>query len=88
MSGGRSKQFANLLPPLGIATRQSTDSFAVQDEDIRRRPKFIRDNALRGITVADVLNEVRCRAEFWNVDLNSYRADSARCIRLAAFTGA
>ncbi len=58
MSGGRSKQFANLLPPLGIATRQSTDSFAVQDEDIRKAAKFIRDNALRGITVADVLNEV------------------------------
>jgi LacI family transcriptional regulator len=58
MSGGNPKQEALLLPPLGIATRQSTDSFAVDDADIRKAAKFIRDNALRGITVVDVLKVI------------------------------
>ncbi len=58
MSGGKLKQEVSLLPPLGLATRQSTDSFAVDDVEIRKAAKFIRDNALKGITVADVLKEI------------------------------
>lgn len=49
---------AQLLPPLGIMTRQSTDVWAVDDEEIARAAKFIRDNAFKGITVADVLREI------------------------------
>jgi LacI family transcriptional regulator len=58
MHGGQPKQEKYLLPPLGIATRQSTDIFAVEDEDIRRTAKFIRDHACSGITVLDLLREI------------------------------
>ncbi len=58
ISGNRVNPDASLLPPLGIATRQSTDIFAVEDEDIRRAAKFIREHACSGITVLDVLKEI------------------------------
>ncbi len=49
---------AHLLPPLGIATRQSTDVLAVDDPDVAAAAKYIRDHAREGITVADVLKHV------------------------------
>ncbi len=58
MQGGSSNQESHLLPPLGIATRQSTDIYAVNDEDICLAAKFIRDHACAGITVVDILREI------------------------------
>ncbi len=58
MQGGKSSQESHLMRPLGIETRQSTDIFAVHDEDVRAAAKFIRDNACNGITVVDVLREI------------------------------
>ena len=49
---------AHLLPPLGIATRQSTDVLAVDDPEVAAAAKYIRDHARDGITVADVLKHV------------------------------
>jgi LacI family transcriptional regulator len=58
MQGGESNQESHLMRPLGIETRQSTDIYAVSDEDIRAAAKFIRDHACNGITVVDILREI------------------------------
>lgn len=43
------------IAPVGIATRQSSDILAVADPKIASALRFIRENALRGIRVSDVL---------------------------------
>jgi LacI family transcriptional regulator len=58
MTSGSPNQESYLLPPLGIATRQSTDIFAVNDEDVCLAAKFIRDHACSGITVVDILRQI------------------------------
>ncbi|HEX6985155.1 MAG TPA: DNA-binding transcriptional regulator, partial [Planctomycetaceae bacterium] len=47
-----------LVPPLGVATRQSTDVLAIEDRDIAQAVRFIREHACDGITVGDVLRIV------------------------------
>lgn len=47
-----------LIPPTGIAERQSSDAYAVGDEDVVAALRFIRDHACEGITVADILRAV------------------------------
>jgi LacI family transcriptional regulator len=49
---------ATLIPPIGIAERQSTDAYALDDPDIVAAMRFIREHACEGITVADVLRVV------------------------------
>lgn len=58
MSGGTPGCESHFLAPLGISTRQSTDIFAVEDPEIRRAAKLIREQACTGISVIDVLREV------------------------------
>jgi LacI family transcriptional regulator len=56
MSGGkRIKQGAKLIPPRKIVTRQSTDVFAMEDQDIAAVLRFIHEQACSGIRVDDVL---------------------------------
>jgi LacI family transcriptional regulator len=43
-----------LLPPLGIAVRQSTDVLAIEDPLVVAAVRHIRDHACEGINVADV----------------------------------
>jgi LacI family transcriptional regulator len=43
-----------LIPPLGIATRQSTDTLAVQDAALVKALSFIRENLAHSIRVHDV----------------------------------
>jgi LacI family transcriptional regulator len=49
---------ATLMPPLGIAERQSTDVYAVDDPDLVTALRYIREHACDAITVADVLRVV------------------------------
>jgi LacI family transcriptional regulator len=57
MMGGRKVTGeTHFIPPLGIATRQSTDVLAVEDVNVARAARFIREHACRGINVCDVLN--------------------------------
>ena len=49
---------ATLLPPLGIAERQSTDVYAIDDPDLVTALRYIREHACEGITVSDVLRIV------------------------------
>jgi LacI family transcriptional regulator len=46
------------IPPLGIITRRSTDTLAVEDEAVSRALRFIRAHFQRPIQVKDVLREV------------------------------
>jgi LacI family transcriptional regulator len=58
MQGETIREAAFLAPPLGIAERQSTDVYAVDDEDLVIALRYIREHACDGITVADVLRVV------------------------------
>ena len=55
MAGKRVAATARLIAPLGVAERQSTDVLAVDDRDIARAVRFIREHACEGINVGDVL---------------------------------
>ena len=47
-----------LIPPVGIITRQSTDTLAVDNPDLVRAIGYIREHATRAIHVEDVLRVV------------------------------
>ncbi len=47
-----------LIPPLGIATRLSTDVTATPDREVAKAVRFIREHACDGINVQDVLERV------------------------------
>jgi len=55
MSGRPVAPVARLIPPLGIAERQSTDVFAVDDPAVARTVQFIREHAGENIRVGDLL---------------------------------
>jgi LacI family transcriptional regulator len=54
MRGEQLEQSERLLPPLGIATRQSTDVLAIDDPLVVAAVRQIRDHACDGIKVTDV----------------------------------
>ena len=58
MSGRKATMTGNLIRPLGIATRRSTDVLAIDDADVSRAARFIREHATEGIKVTDVLRAV------------------------------
>ena len=57
MNGETVEQRRIEIPPLGVATRQSTDVVAVADLRIAGVLRFIRDHATEGITVRDLLRQ-------------------------------
>lgn len=58
MAGKKIKSINNLIPPLGVATRQSTDVLAIEDRNVVQAIRYIRDHACDGINVSDVLKAV------------------------------
>lgn len=58
MSGQEVQNDGVLVRPLGIHTRQSTDTLAIEDADIAAAVRFIRQHATEGIQVGDVLKAV------------------------------
>jgi LacI family transcriptional regulator len=58
MQGGRAPFKERLIPPLGIATRLSTDVLAIEDTAFALALRFIHEHACHGITVEDVLQYV------------------------------
>jgi LacI family transcriptional regulator len=58
MTGRQIKARTHRIPPVGVATRQSTDIVAVEDPRIAAAVRFIRDHACDGIDVGDVLKHV------------------------------
>ena len=59
MQRERLEREERLLPPLGIATRQSTDVLAIDDDLVVAAVRVIRDHACRGIKVADVVASLK-----------------------------
>lgn len=55
MKGEQVPAEPHLIPPVGIATRQSTDILAVPDEKVSVALRYIREHACEGIRVSDVL---------------------------------
>jgi LacI family transcriptional regulator len=58
LRGERLERDEWLLPPLGIATRQSTDVLAIDDELVVAAVRHIREHACTGIKVAAVVRAV------------------------------
>lgn len=55
----RKKVIADLVVnPLGIRCRQSTDLLAIEDPEVAKAVRFIREHACEGIRVDDVLDQV------------------------------
>ena len=59
MRGERLERDEWLLAPLGIATRQSTDVLAIDDDFVVAAVRLIRDHACRGIKVVDVVASLK-----------------------------
>jgi LacI family transcriptional regulator len=58
MQGGVVPQTAQLVEPIGVVTRQSTDVLAIDDPLMVTALRYIREHACDGISVADVLKQV------------------------------
>lgn len=58
MSGRKLPNSPTLIPPLGVATRRSTDVLAIEDRHIAHAARYIREHACDGISVHDVLRVV------------------------------
>ena len=58
MSGGTAPRRPILIEPLGVVTRQSSDTIAVEDKALALALRFMREHACDGITVEDVLAAV------------------------------
>ena len=58
MAGGQPPPEPILLPPAGLIVRQSSDIVAIDDPQLAAAVRFIRENAARGATAADVLRLV------------------------------
>jgi LacI family transcriptional regulator len=60
MRGGKPPGDPILLgPPRGIANRQSSNTMWVDDEEVAKVMRFVREHACDGIGVPDVLSHVR-----------------------------
>jgi len=55
MDGKTPAEPTQLIQPLGVATRQSTDVVAIEDQEIAAALHYIREHACRGITVEEVV---------------------------------
>jgi LacI family transcriptional regulator len=55
MDGQQDVQPVSLLPPIGIATRQSTDVVAINDRAVADALQYIRLHACEGLTVDEVV---------------------------------
>jgi len=55
MTGHAAPSAPRFIPPLGIATRRSTDVLAIEDRQVAAAARFIREHACEGINVSDVL---------------------------------
>ena len=58
MSGGKAEVLQQVVAPLGITTRQSTDVLAIDDPEVAAAVRYIREHACRGAIVDDVLEHV------------------------------
>lgn len=72
MRGQQSDPSSIFLPPLGVAARQSTDTLAIDDDDVRAAIRIIRDRARDAIDIAHVADEVGISRR--NLEIRFHRA--------------
>ena len=53
---GKAPKYPLLLPPIGVATRQSSDILAIQDPEVAAAVRVIRDHAHEPLRTRDVLD--------------------------------
>lgn len=58
MSGVKPLETAITIPPIGVVVRQSSDALAIDDEDIAKAVRFIRQPRSQAITVAEVVRHM------------------------------
>ncbi|MEZ6138839.1 MAG: hypothetical protein R3C53_28475 [Pirellulaceae bacterium] len=58
MSGTKPLETAITIPPIGVVVRQSSDALAIDDEDIAKAVRFIRQPRSQAITVAEVVRHI------------------------------
>ncbi|MFA5204810.1 MAG: DNA-binding transcriptional regulator [Lentisphaeria bacterium] len=58
LMAGETPPPARPFPPLGVATRQSSDGLAIADRVVARAVRLIRDHACQGLRVADLLRQL------------------------------
>ncbi len=58
MAGLKAENETHLIAPLGVVTRQSSDTLAIEDHHVGLAVRYIRENACKGINVQDVLRAV------------------------------
>lgn len=58
MAGKHVAPQANLIKPLGIETRQSTDVLAIEDQHVATALRVIRERACDGINVIDIMQHI------------------------------
>jgi LacI family transcriptional regulator len=78
MAGKKGPGKPVLIPPLGIATRQSTDVLAIDDPDIAAAVKYIREHACAGARVDDILADVPLSRSILERRFRKYLGQSPR----------
>ena len=58
LAGDKRPDSPVLLPPLGVATRRSTEVLAIDDLDVVKAVRFVREHAHRQLRVAEVAREI------------------------------
>ncbi|WP_435009498.1 XylR family transcriptional regulator [Tundrisphaera lichenicola] len=58
MSGGEAESPLQIIAPLGVTSRQSTDVLAIDDPEVAAAVRYIREHACRGAVVEDILEHV------------------------------
>lgn len=58
MSGKKPMETAITIPPIGVVVRQSSDALAIDDEDIAKAVRFIRQPRSQALTVAEVVRHL------------------------------
>lgn len=58
LQGNKPTESVVTLPPIGVVTRRSSDTLAIEDSDVAAAVRFIRLNAHRPMGVEDILEDV------------------------------
>lgn len=78
MGGGRVKEQVQLIEPINVIERQSTDAVAIPDRQIADALRYIRAHACEGIHVSDVLKAVPMSRTIFDLKFKRLLGHSAR----------
>jgi LacI family transcriptional regulator len=83
MNGGETKERVQLIGPIDVIERQSTDAVAIPDQRIADALRFIRAHACEGIGVPDVLKAIPMSRTLFDLRYKKLLGHSARAEILA-----